>query len=208
MNDSGSGKSGSKCSPSQQERSLWRAYVRDVTPLSHEQGGINRDDVPDASDASTTRADRADQKEKKRPRSPVPPASYGSGEHVKQSGNYAPQMDRRTDDKLRRGKLPIEARLDLHGMFRETARHTLAQFLREAYTDGKRCVLIITGKGALGASGDSEQDCPPERGVLRRSVPEWLATSPLSDIVIGYYPARAKDGGDGALYVLLKRKRG
>ena len=207
MDNSGSGNRDGKTKPSQQERSLWRAYVRDVTPLPHEQDGIDGDDVPDTNDVSMTGANRADQEEKKRPRSPVPPASVRSGGQAQQGGGYAPQLDRRTDDKLRRGKLPVEARLDLHGMVREAARHALAQFLREAQADGKRCVLIITGKGALGASGDNERDCRPEPGVLRRSVPEWLATPPLIDIVIRFYPARAKDGGDGALYVLLKRKR-
>jgi DNA-nicking Smr family endonuclease len=190
--------------PGPQDRKLWAEYVRDIHPL-------DPDSLPDpaqirgeAEHAGSDMNDTA--KACPEPQQAQKPTVSRTGPVQSQSGQT--QLDRRTDDKLRRGKLPIEARLDLHGMTREAARHALAQFLRESYDGGKRCVMVITGKGALGVDRDNhaheDQTAP---GVLRRSVPEWLAAPPLSDIVIRHYPARARDGGDGALYVLLKRRR-
>lgn len=92
----------------------------------------------------------------------------------------------------------IEGRLDLHGLIQDEAYAALNAFLVTAQNAGRRCVLVITGKGRSRAS----------EGILRRRVPEWLGMHPLSDIVLRAIPAQPKDGGDGALYVLLRRDRG
>ena len=192
--------------PSAGDRKLWAEYVRDVRPLDPElvpdPGAITADDdanAPNNAEDDNVFAEPTDTEKQ----SPSPATGPGP-QSLRQI-----QLDRRTDDKLRRGKLQIEARLDLHGHTREAARHALAQFLREAHANGKRCVLVITGKGAFGIDRDGDRDADqPGSGVLRRSVPEWLATPPLSDIVIRHYPARARHGGNGALYVLLRRSRG
>lgn len=89
---------------------------------------------------------------------------------------------------------PIAARLDLHGLDYDRARAAMEGFLRRAWDEGHRSVLIITGKGSRGA------------GVLRRAAPEWLAAGHLKPIVAGVSEAHRRHGGEGALYVALKRK--
>lgn len=88
----------------------------------------------------------------------------------------------------------IGARLDLHGLTQDRARAVLEAFLRRAFDDGWRAVLVITGKGVQGD------------GVLRRHAPEWLAAPHLAHIVAGISEAHRRHGGEGALYVALKRK--
>lgn len=88
----------------------------------------------------------------------------------------------------------IGARIDLHGMTQDRARTALVNFLHSAHGYGYRAVLVITGKGALGD------------GILRRRVPEWLADPGLRDVVAGTSEAHRRHGGEGALYVALKRR--
>ena len=118
-------------------------------------------------------------------------------------------LDRRTADKLRRGRLPIEARLDLHGMTQERARAALARFIEATSADGMRALLVITGKGGRGkGSADPGGRDAGEIGVLRREVPRWLAEAPFRGRVLSIEEAAIQHGGAGALYVLLRRQRG
>ena len=111
-------------------------------------------------------------------------------------------VDKRTAQRMRRGQLAIEARLDLHGLTEEDAHRALASFLFGAQESGRRCVLIVTGKGArMGADG------PARTGVLRRNVPRWLNQPPNRARILAFSHAQPKDGGEGALYVLLRRNR-
>lgn len=103
-------------------------------------------------------------------------------------------IEPRRKHRIARERDPIGARIDLHGMDQDRARAALAGFLRRAFEDGQRAVLVITGKGV---SGD---------GILRRRTPEWLADPALHDIVAGVSQAHRRHGGEGALYVALKRK--
>jgi DNA-nicking Smr family endonuclease len=112
------------------------------------------------------------------------------------AGRAAAGLDRRSAEKLRRGELRLEARLDLHGMTQDEAHRALAAFLVRAQEAGKRCVLVITGKG------DGERG-----GVLRAAVPRWLGEAPHRGRVLATAPAQPRDGGAGALYVLLRRRR-
>ena len=107
-------------------------------------------------------------------------------------------VDKRTSQRLSRGQLTIEGRLDLHGLTQDEAHSRLAGFIRRAVAAGKRNVLVITGKG-FKASG--------EIGVLRQAVPRWLNEPSLRRHIVTLRQAQAKDGGDGALYVLLRRER-
>lgn len=109
-------------------------------------------------------------------------------------------LDRRTDERLRRGQMEIEARLDLHGLGRVRAEEALKAFIRRSYSQGKRCVLVITGKGRSVSNAQGE-------GVLRRAVPGWLQEGWAQDMVLKTHPAKARDGGAGAFYVLLARQR-
>jgi DNA-nicking Smr family endonuclease len=96
--------------------------------------------------------------------------------------------------RIAREREEIGARLDLHGLDQDRARLVLEDFLRRAWDEGYRAVLVITGKGVQGD------------GVLRRRAPEWLAARHLAPIVAGISEAHRKHGGEGAMYVALKRK--
>jgi DNA-nicking Smr family endonuclease len=104
-------------------------------------------------------------------------------------------IDRANAERLKRGKHPVEARLDLHGMTQAEAHRTLAVFIRGARADGKRCILVITGRGNLGG------------GVLRTAVPRWLDEPEFRPHLLAIATAQPRDGGGGALYVMLRRTR-
>ncbi len=112
-------------------------------------------------------------------------------------------LDRRSDERLRRGKMEIEATLDLHGLSAAAAQTVLEKFVLEARERHYRCLLVITGKGRRNDQGGIS----PEPGILKRSLPEWLSSPPLDRIVLRHYPAKGKHGGAGAFYVLLRRNR-
>jgi DNA-nicking Smr family endonuclease len=118
----------------------------------------------------------------------------------------APPSLARIDDKTRRrlvrGAVPIDGRLDLHGMTQEAAHSALRHFLHRERAAGSRIVLVITGKGR-GGPGETVWD----RGVLRRAVPHWLSDTELRDLVIGFEEAHLAHGGAGAIYVRLRRPR-
>ncbi|WP_348642781.1 Smr/MutS family protein [Mesorhizobium sp. J18] len=106
-------------------------------------------------------------------------------------------LDRPTKDKLAKGRLQIGATVDLHGLTQAEAYNLLLSFLHRAHAAGLRYVLVITGKGSS-AGGD---------GILRRLVPVWLATAGFREIVGGFDRASRHHGGDGAIYVRLRRAR-
>jgi DNA-nicking Smr family endonuclease len=109
-------------------------------------------------------------------------------------------MARREKQQIARGRTAIDARIDLHGMTQAEAHMRLVRFLRRAQSDGAKFVLVITGKGARSRD--------PDRGVLRRQVPLWLQLPDLRDAVVGFEEAHIAHGGEGALYVRLRRPRG
>lgn len=109
--------------------------------------------------------------------------------------NQIHHLDRTTQQKLSKGKLVLEARIDLHGLRQDEAYGLLLSFLQRAYLSGVRYVLVITGKGSSSASD----------GVLKRVVPSWFATPPFRGLVSGYEDASRNHGGGGALYVRLRR---
>ena len=115
-------------------------------------------------------------------------------------------FDRQVARKLDTGKLAVEARLDLHGMKQREAHAALRRFLKSAQSKGHRHVLVITGKGADRAASRSFYE-EEERGVLRQSVPHWLALPDLAPLVVSFAPAPRRLGGDGALYVWLRRPK-
>ena len=115
------------------------------------------------------------------------PVDLRAGEHA--------GLDKSTRRRLAQGQMEIESRLDLHGLTAAQAERRLAGFIDAAARQDQRCVLVITGKGADGA------------GVLRRLVPQWLKAPPLAPRVLAISAARPGDGGEGALYVLLRRRR-
>lgn len=123
-----------------------------------------------------------------KPKPSIPSMSHGD----------TPGMDRRTAQRLKRGKLDIEGTLDLHGYTQTKAHQALSRFLQTGFETDRRTVLIITGKGdRLGG----------RPGVLKEAVPGWLNEMPMRQWVAGFSYAAPKDGGIGALYVRIKRRR-
>ena len=113
-------------------------------------------------------------------------------------------MDQRRYQRLRRGKLEPEARLDLHGMTLARAHGALRGFILRAEGAGLRVLLVITGKGR---GADAERPLFEAPGALRHQVPDWLATMPLAEFVLQILPAHRSHGGSGAYYVVLRRRR-
>lgn len=114
---------------------------------------------------------------------------------------------------MTRGQVEIERTLDLHGTGVELARVKLLEFFRSAQREGRRTVLVITGKGDSPYSrhtlhGAEHYHAPERQGRLRRLVPEWLQEAEFRMLVAGFQPAHPRHGGGGALYVRLRRERG
>ncbi|MFN4275988.1 MAG: Smr/MutS family protein [Ferrovibrio sp.] len=123
--------------------------------------------------------------------------------HGRHSEKPPPQMDKRLKQRFQRGELPIEARIDLHGLTLANAERALSRLIRDCIAQQKRCLLVITGKGLSG----SEPGALHRRGVLRAWLPDYLKRGPWRDEVLGVTPARPEMGGSGAFYVLLRRHR-
>lgn len=166
---------------SEEDRVLWSLVARTARPLKGRAAVEIPQSAPGpkASAAEVASAPLALSAVKPKPRHPVHP------------------MDEPTLDKLARGRLPIEGRVDLHGMSQDEAYSLLYSFLHRAHAGGVRYVLVITGKGSS-SGGD---------GVLRRAVPAWLSTPAFRPLVSSHDHAARKHGGSGALYVRLRRTR-
>jgi len=117
------------------------------------------------------------------------------------SQGRAPGLDASSHEKLKRGRMKIEGRIDLHGYTLEAGHKALAEFIQRAYERELRTIIVITGKGA-GKGRDGE-----ERATLRHSVPRWLNEPALRKRILAFSQAQPQHGGSGALYVLLKRRR-
>ena len=187
-----SGKERGRKSPpsglSPEEKLLWVEAMRDAKALPRRQRQVPK---PEAKKAVTAKPGPA----RPRPTTPKvrkapPPPPLAAGAIV--------DVDRRTAERLKRGQMEVEATLDLHGHTRAEAHGELDAFLAAAHAGGRRCVLIVTGKGASKAGG----------GVLRAEVPKWLNEAPNRDRILAFAGARPQHGGGGALYVLLRRRRG
>jgi len=177
-----------KRSLSDEERALWESVAKQAKPLRKK---------PRAAKAEATEA----------PASPKPAAAAKPLAPARISRAPKPEtlapplapLGRRERSQLSRGKKQIDARLDLHGMTQTRAHHALSAFLHRAHSGGLTFVLIITGKGTMGAGS--------ERGVLRRQVPQWLSLPEFRSLVVGFEEAHIGHGGEGALYVRIRRAR-
>jgi DNA-nicking Smr family endonuclease len=132
----------------------------------------------------------------------APPVSAPAAKPRDLEAGAAIDLDRRTAERLKRGQLPLDGRIDLHGMTQDDAHAALNRFIAASRAMGRRCVLVITGKGR--ASGEARGEIG---GVLKRAVPRWLNEPGLRAQILAFAGAQPKDGGGGALYVLLKRIR-
>ncbi len=114
------------------------------------------------------------------------------------------QMDKKAFGKLKRGKLHPEGKIDLHGMTLDRAHPALSRFIMSSHKQGRRLVLVITGKGK---TRDDGGPIPVRHGVLRHQVPQWLQMAPLAQVVLQVSQAHISHGGGGAYYVYLRRSR-
>jgi DNA-nicking Smr family endonuclease len=178
---------------SEEERTLWGRITRAVVPLRRK---------PQPAVAIDVVAPHAKPK-------PVPSArahavASTSRPAPKSAPSVTPSLEplgRRQKQRLARGSIEIDARIDLHGRTQGEAHTALLRFLHRAQRDGARYVLVITGKGTRAGNESSE------RGVLKRQVPLWLRLPEFRGYVVGFEDAQIGHGGEGALYVRLRRVR-
>ena len=177
--------------PTSAETELWQEVTGDVAPL----GPGRAKDTPDRPPKSPAKKRQATARPQLSPPPPSPPPLLRPAEPEFSHGS-APGLDRRTQTRLKRGQIEMEARIDLHGMTQDQAHQALLSFLGASRSAGRRAVLVITGKGLR--SG---------QGVLRDAVPRWLNEPETRRMIRAFSFAAPKDGGGGALYVLLKRQK-
>jgi DNA-nicking Smr family endonuclease len=171
-----------------EDRALWDEITRSVAPLR----------APPPASAATPRKPPAKAHIKAHIKALARADAVARGAAAKPAPALAP-LDRRQRQRLARGTAPIDARIDLHGKTQREAHAALARFLRRAQREGARFVLVITGKGVRGSADG-------ERGVLRRQVPLWLQLPELRAYVVGFEAAHVGHGGEGALYVRIRRQ--
>jgi DNA-nicking Smr family endonuclease len=176
---------------SEEERSLWDSVAKQVKPLRKKPRPAKAQAGEPASYPAIAR--------------PAPPPRPIAPAHApKPAKSPVPPLaplGRRERSRLSRGTNEIDARLDLHGMTQTRAHRALFGFLQRAHHDGLTFVLIITGKGKVSGA-------EAERGVLRRQVPHWLSLPEFRSLVVGFEEAHIGHGGEGALYVRIRRSRG
>lgn len=181
---------------SEAEKDLWTQVTQDVKPINVSEPPPMTDLVQSLNEQETVTKRTA---RKRRPVVSSAPTNtpMPSGPPALVPGQ-TDMMDKRTARRLKRGQLGIDARLDLHGHVQATAHRSLERFIEDSFHQGHRTVLVITGKGNRGTG---------QVGVLKEAVPRWLNQMPIRDWVTGFSYAAVKDGGDGALYVRIKRRR-
>jgi DNA-nicking Smr family endonuclease len=174
---------------SEEERALWESVARQVKPLRKRPRALK---PPTAAPEMESKAVR--------PASPKPPAPPRIILPSRPEPPPLAPIGRRERSQLSRGRKEIDARIDLHGMTQIRAHRVLLTFLQRAHSDGLTFVLVITGKGKVGGAES-------ERGVLRRQVPQWLSLPEFRSLVVGFEEAHIGHGGEGALYVRVRRVR-
>ncbi len=175
--------------PSAEEADLWRRATEDTAPLrGRSRPPIDRGDRPPVKIKRSAPEIKPPPVETERRAIDLPSLKH----------DRMPGLDKRSVARLRRGQYEIDGRADLHGMTQQEAHRRLDGFIAGAHAAGDRCVLVITGKG-LRPDGST--------GILRQMVPRWLNESPNRSRILAFTHAQPKHGGQGALYVLLRRRR-
>src|ERR1700683_1429409 len=178
---------------SDEERDLWSGLTRSVTPLRRpgrmaaRSEGSGKPIAEKAHAPPPGRLDRLRALVPEPPKPAKPPALVPLGRRLKQ--------------RVARGRDPIDARIDLHGHTQKQAHAALFRFLQRAQADGARIVLVVTGKGG----GRGQRELGSEPGVLKRQVPMWLSLPEFRPFIVGFEDAHVGHGGEGALYVRLRR---
>jgi DNA-nicking Smr family endonuclease len=176
---------------SEEERALWESVAKQTKPLRRKPRAAKPPETLSAVETPLATTQAA-------PPKPLPSAKIQRAPKP-EAPPLAP-LGRRERSQLSRGRKEIDARLDLHGMTQIRAHRALSGFLQRAHSDGLTFVLIITGKGKM-------MGPESERGVLRRQVPLWLNLPEFRALVVGFEEAHIGHGGEGALYVRIRRIR-
>lgn len=187
-----------------EERALWTGFARSIKPLDHAQEPTALEAAAPASGGETApaAAKPAAAKSAATKSAGGKPAARDDLPRAEKSPPLAP-LGRRLRRRVARGREPIDDRIDLHGHTQTKAHAALLLFLRGAQADGAKVVLVVTGKG----TGRGDRYAAAERGVLKRQVPMWLAQAEFRAFVLGFEDAHIGHGGEGALYVRLRRGR-
>jgi DNA-nicking Smr family endonuclease len=186
---------------SDEEHALWTGVVRSIRPLKHK------------TNSAAVAAEGAEPAKAKAPSPKLPPEPprlekqheaqpAPAGRHAtKEAPPPLTPLGRRLKQRVARGRESIDARIDLHGLTQREAHAALLRFLHRAQADGVRIALVVTGKGT--GRGPEQR----ERGILKRQVPQWLSLPEFRSVVVGFEDAHVGHGGEGALYVRLRRAR-
>jgi DNA-nicking Smr family endonuclease len=180
---------------SEDERALWDHVTRDAEPL-RKQPKRHTKTEEDTRGGAPAKPMAVKALARMAPL-PAPPARKPKPAPPTLGHGDIADLDKRSAERMRRGRLPIEGTLDLHGHNQDAARRELADFLARAQGAGKRCVIVVTGKGDIAQGG----------GVLRAQVPRWLNDAQNRARVLAFDYAQPRHGGMGALYVLLRKTR-
>lgn len=180
---------------SEDEELLWSGIARSVAPLKRKLSGKPADQH-DTRVAERTMPQSPRRRAEPSVTRPAPAKSSTASKPATSIGG----LDRRQKQRLARGTEPIDARIDLHGHTQSEAHAALLFFLRRAQAEGARFVLVVTGKGGFAGAG-----LAAERGILKRQVPLWLRQAEFRPYVLAAEDAHRAHGGEGALYVRLRR---
>jgi DNA-nicking Smr family endonuclease len=181
---------------SEEEHKLWSGVVRSIVPLKRKPS------VPHRLDAAPAAGERVPPAPPPRRRAEPAPARHPAAKSAIKPALPVLGLDRRQKQRLVRGTETIDARIDLHGKSQGEAHAALLGFLRRAQAQGARYVLVITGKGRVAAPGSHG-----EHGILKRQVPMWLRLPEFRLHVLAVEDAHVAHGGEGALYVRLRKAR-
>jgi DNA-nicking Smr family endonuclease len=180
---------------SEEERVLWESVAKQIKPLRKKARAAKAQSAAAVEELSIGGKSTGLLK----PPPAARPAKTARPDKPPPAPPLAP-LGRRERSQLSRGRKEIEGRLDLHGMTQTRAHRALLSFLQRASGDGLTFVLVITGKGRVSGAESG-------RGVLRRQVPEWLSLPEFRALVVGFEEAHIGHGGEGALYVRVRRAR-
>jgi DNA-nicking Smr family endonuclease len=191
-----------------EEAAIWDHAAGSVEPLKRAKSRVHPSADPDEAVSLPRPKVSAHQHVSKAHQKPKRP-------HVEAQPTPAPnttpplaQVERKKVKRLRAGRIEIDGRIDLHGLRQDEAHGNLRAFLHRAQARGWRWVLVITGKGKAGSRSQDEpfdMSAQRDRGVLKRNVPRWLEEPDLRGLIISYTTASIAHGGEGALYVHLRK---
>tara|TARA_R110002124_G_scaffold287216_1_gene471479 strand:+ start:171350 stop:171973 length:624 start_codon:yes stop_codon:yes gene_type:complete len=190
-----------------EDERLWQFVTQDVTPLAKKEMQEQRSDVELDDDFAAMLRGDAPKSDSASQRLAVNhehviagTQKYEQPEKTDHNLHDKAGIDRKAFEKFRKGQMPIEATLDLHGLYQQQAYEKVTAFITQSSARNMRCIMIITGKGQKKSDGYNRED-----GILKKSLPDWLEQPSLKSKILKIQQAQRFHGGSGACYILLKR---